>query len=108
MEISETAEEYIHKEIASGEYRRPIVAVCRSRGDRDLKRGPQGEALWESTGPGWLATIIDLAEIDEWARPVTSIQGFPVSIISTSDGPSRHGLILDIQDGKLRVRYREV
>lgn len=91
-----------HKKIA-----RPLVSVSWRIGAADLRRGSKGEALWEREPDGWLATVLDLTELeDAGVEPFAAnfeAHGFGFLLTGRSESPLLDGCTLDAVDGKLVV-----
>lgn len=56
--------------MASKPIERPVLAVWWSPGQKDVKRGPKGETIWETTEEvGWKVHLGDWSDMPEDMRP---------------------------------------
>lgn len=97
----------IRQIIEREEIQRPFVAVAWSSGQADLSRNAAGEAVWVREAPGWLATVLDLAEVEEatgvWSGPVLEMHGYKFSFSERPAPPQFEGCTLACEEGKLVV-----
>ena len=87
----------------------PLVAVAWSRGQADLKRGAVGEAVWEQEPPGWVVTVIDLAEVEKtgaWSSPIVEMHGYRFSLRGKPESPQLEGCTLACEAGELVIHER--
>jgi hypothetical protein len=95
--------EHVHRE----EISRPLVSVSWAIGAADLRRGPKGEAFWEREPDGWIATVLDLAELeDAGIAPLVAnceAHGFGFLLSGRPESPLLEGCRLDAIEGKLVV-----
>jgi hypothetical protein len=79
LTVTPDALDCIRPIIEREEIRSPLVAVAWSPGLADLNRGTAGEAVWVRGWSGWLATLLDLAEVEaaagSWAGPILEMHG---------------------------------
>lgn len=95
--------EHIHRE----EIARPLVSVSWRIGAADLRRGPKGEAFWEREPDGWLATVLDLAELEgAGIEPFAAnfeAHGFGFLLSGRPESPLLDECRLDAIEGRLVV-----
>jgi hypothetical protein len=88
---------------------RPIVFVKWEPAGKDLRRGPNGEAIWEHIADaGWEVTVLDWdpsAWPDRIDAPVetTTIRGIEFSFVHSPGQPPIEGRVLDFAHGEFVI-----
>jgi hypothetical protein len=86
---------------------KPLVAIAWSEGQADLSRDASGNPVWVREPAGWLATVLDLAEIEEaggaWPSSVVELHGYKFSLSEMATPPQFAGCTLAYEEGKLVV-----
>jgi hypothetical protein len=97
----------IRERIEHERIERPVVSVSWEHGWADLHRGTAGEVIWDRPKPGWVAVVLDLAELEaagvSWTRPVAELEGYSFSLNGKAEAPQLEGCTLTCEDGKLVV-----
>lgn len=98
---------WIARRIVDEAIERPLISVAWAKGQADVRRDSSGAARW-SVGPDeWLATIMDLAELEragvEWPGSVVEMHGYKFSLLGKPQAPHLEGCALEVRDGKLVV-----
>jgi hypothetical protein len=107
LTVTPQALDCIRQIIEREEIRRPLVAVAWSAGPADLSRNSAGKAVWVREPSGWLATVLDLAEVEEatgvWSGPVLEMHGYKFSFSERPAPPPFEGCTLACEGGKLVI-----
>jgi ribosomal protein L16 Arg81 hydroxylase len=107
LTVTPQALDCIRQIIEREEIRSPLVAVAWSSGQAELRRNAAGEAVWEREPSGWLATVLDLEEVEEaagaWSGPVLEMHGYKFSFSERPSPPQFEGCTLACEGGKLVI-----
>jgi len=80
--ITPAAVQQIERRLALKPLQRPVLAVWWSPGQKDVKRGPKGETIWETTEEvGWKVHLLDWSEMPDdmdQMRPTDRLHGVDV------------------------------
>ena len=103
---------FIRQTIERDQFQKPLVAIAWSRGQSDLSRGPNGEPVWVREPAGWLATVLDLAEVEDaggpWPSPVVELHGYKFSLSAVALPPQFVGCTLGYDGAKLVVHETSI
>ena len=106
--VTAAARDQIREALASRPLPRPVLAVWWSPGQKDVKRGPKGETIWETTEEvGWKVHLVDWSEMPDNMRPNDKLPGVEVWFLA-------HGreaiaeLIVDHANDKYVVSERAI
>src|SRR5712671_3843666 len=65
--------------LASKPIQRPVLAVWWSPGQKDVKRGPKGETIWQTTEElGWKVHLSDWSDMPDDMRPNDQIENVEI------------------------------
>src|SRR5829696_7376775 len=88
----------IRRTIEREKIQKPLVAVAWAKAQADLSRDAQGQAVWVREPSGWLASVLDLVDIeeagDDWPSPVFEMHGYKFSLSETAVPPQFGGCTL--------------
>jgi hypothetical protein len=79
--VTAAAVRQIERRLTLKPLQRPVLAVWWSPGEKDVKRGPKGETIWETTEEmGWKVHLVDWSDMpdDDVMGPTEQLQGFEV------------------------------
>ena len=97
----------IRAQIEREHMRDPLVAVLWMDGQVDLRRTPDGRAVWDRETPCWKVTAIDLAPVAEAGgrppQPNAQIAGYRFLLVGKSSNPQLDGCTLGCDGGELVV-----
>jgi hypothetical protein len=70
LTVTAAAIAHIRATLASRPLARPVLSVWWSPGMKDVKRGPKGETIWETTEEvGWKVHLVDWSDAPDDMRP---------------------------------------
>jgi hypothetical protein len=101
--VSPSALAHIHATIRNERITRPLVVVVWSKGNAELKRADNGEAVWVREPDEWLTTVLDLENVGAWHSPVRKLHGFNFSLSGRPGSPDLEGCTLECEGGHLVI-----
>jgi hypothetical protein len=106
--VTAAAMDQIKTALASKPLPRPVLAVWWSPGQKDVKRGPKGETIWETTEEvGWKVHLVDWSDMPDNMRPNDKLPGFEVWFLAHGR-ESVAELVVDRANDKYVVSERAI
>jgi hypothetical protein len=106
--VTAAAVQQIGRRLALKPLPRPVLAVWWSPGQKDVKRGPKGETIWETTEEvGWKVHLVDWSDMPDDMGPTERLHGVEVWFLPHG----REGiaeLVVDHNNGKYVVSERAI
>jgi len=106
--VTAAAVHQIGRQLALKPLPSPVLAVWWSPGQKDVRRGPKGETIWETTEEvGWKVHLLDWSDMPDDQRPTDRLHG--VEVWFSPYG--REGIaevVVDHHNGKYVVSERAI
>jgi len=106
--VTAAAIHQIGRRLALKPLQRPVLAIWWSPGEKDVKRGPKGETIWETTEEiGWKVHLLEWSDMPDDMRPTERLHGVDVWFLAHG----REGIaevIVDHNNGKYVVSERAI
>src|SRR5262245_12208169 len=107
LTVTAAAMAHIRAALAARPLVRPVLSVYWSPGMKDVKRGPAGETIWETTEEvGWKVHLVDWAEAPDDMRPTERLPD--VDVWFSTYGRELAEVIVDRADNKYVVSERAI
>jgi hypothetical protein len=106
--VTAAAMHQIRTKLASKPIPKPVLAVWWSPGQKDVKRGPKGETIWETAEEaGWKVLLADWTDQPEDMRPNQKVSDVEVWFLGHGK-ESVAELIVDHDNNKYIVSERAI
>jgi hypothetical protein len=108
LTVTAAAMAHIRAALASRPLARPVLTVYWSPGMKDVKRGPKGETIWETTEEvGWKVHLTDWADAPEDMHPTERLPDVDVWL-STHGRKAISEVIVDHANNEYVVSERAI